>query len=556
MKIHFYLDLRNKWIETDVNCPIVKTEQNDAPPGIKKLNTVFDPWKVEERKEAVREAKTQYDNEFGSMDVAKSYKSLFEILWYSQLPCFDVENITSEYIDEMSLIKRCYWKGIKINCSSIFFTRPTDRGMCCTFNMEKAEAIFKKSQYATMVSQMQEQDAKYSFEKNELPEWYTGSKEPHTQPGQDKGLHLVLDAHTNRVSSGTVSDNFRGFVTVVDGPDKYPLTSRKSFLIRPGKANYVAINSIQVEAEPGVKKVNAMKRDCYFTNEYPLDMHKNYSQSNCLLECFIQFARNKMQGENETQKCTPWFYPVEDKYVTKMCDPWETKEFQKWISSAPDKRCSHCLTDCEGSIYGTRIYAAPFRPCDHTNLGVTDLCYLESDYMNPPIWTHQVREEYLYSKGKLPSYISKIPFNIRKYVPSSNKTQSLTFKEANLANPNYDTFKEDIAIVRFYFDKSTVFQFKRYERLTLTGYISQIGGLLGLAMGFSFVSAVEIIYWIVVRCPRNVSSFNRKTSKKVQSRKEKLTIQNKRISAENTFSSLNHSDTTPRNVWTIDDIDK
>ena len=70
-----------------------------------------------------------------------------------------VRNITSEYKDEMSLIKRCYWKGTQINCASIFFTRPTDRGMCCTFNMEKAEEIFQASKYATMVSRMQRKDA-------------------------------------------------------------------------------------------------------------------------------------------------------------------------------------------------------------------------------------------------------------------------------------------------------------------------------------------------------------------------------------------------------------
>ena len=163
-KIYLLSETENEWIETKVDCPKIKTNKNNDSPGIKKLNTVFDPWKVEEREEAIRKARAQYDNEFGSMDVAKSYKSLFEILWYSQLPCFDVENITSEFKDEMSLIKRCYWKGIKIDCASIFFTRPTDRGMCCAFNMEKADAIFQRSQYATMVSQMQQQDAKYSFE--------------------------------------------------------------------------------------------------------------------------------------------------------------------------------------------------------------------------------------------------------------------------------------------------------------------------------------------------------------------------------------------------------
>ena len=120
---------------------------------------------MEEREEVVRKARAQYDNEFGSMDVAKSYKSLFEILWYSQLPCFDVENITSEFMDEMSLIKRCYWKGIKIDCASIFFTRPTDRGMCCTFNMESAEKMFQNGKYQDSVAFMQERDRNLSFDR-------------------------------------------------------------------------------------------------------------------------------------------------------------------------------------------------------------------------------------------------------------------------------------------------------------------------------------------------------------------------------------------------------
>ena len=485
------------------------------------------------------------------MDVAKSYKSLFEILWYSQLPCFDVRNITSEYKDEMSLIKRCYWKGRQINCASIFYTRPTDRGMCCTFNMEKAERIFQKSRYAAMLSKMQKQDAKYGFEEYKPPHWYLSSKEPKTQAGQDKGLQLVLDAHTDRVSAGTVSDNFRGFITVVDGGEKYPLTTRSSFLIRPGKENYVAINAIQVYAESGVEKVNASKRDCYFSYEHPLEMHKKYTQSNCLLECFIKFARNKMKEKNATEECTPWFYPVIDQYVTQMCDPWQTKEFQEWITSVPDNQCSHCLTDCESTIYQTRISAAPFRPCDRTNLGVSKLCDFNNTEMNPPMWTQLVWEEFQSIEGHIPNYLSSVMSNIRKYVPSSEKSKSLTFKDANIADPQYDAFKKDIAIVRFYFDKSTILQFKRYERLTTTGYISQIGGLLGLAMGFSFVSAAEMCYWFTVRLGRNVSSYNKMNSKKRKSRIAKSTSTNKIHPTKDSLTSVYEPE--KKHGWTFED---
>ena len=34
-----------------------------------------------------------------------------------------------------------------MNCSSIFTMFPTDRGMCCAFNMKKADDMFKASRY-------------------------------------------------------------------------------------------------------------------------------------------------------------------------------------------------------------------------------------------------------------------------------------------------------------------------------------------------------------------------------------------------------------------------
>ena len=33
---------------------------------------------------------------YANIDLEKSYTSLFELLWYSQLPCFDVMNITTK----------------------------------------------------------------------------------------------------------------------------------------------------------------------------------------------------------------------------------------------------------------------------------------------------------------------------------------------------------------------------------------------------------------------------------------------------------------------------
>ena len=499
--------------------------QNDSnlPESIKKLGLTLDPSKSQERKEKVKEAQRRYDDEFGFLDMEKAYSNLFEILWYSQLPCYDIKNITSENKDEMSLIKRCYWKGQKMSCSSIFLTRPTDRGMCCTFNMEKADQIFRKSKYASALSNMQNQDQNLGFEDESLPEWYQNQNEPRTQPGQNKGLRLVLDAHTDRVSPGTVSDNFRGFSTVIDGGDRYPLTTKNSFLIRPGRENYVALSALRVDAEETIRKIDPVKRECYFPDEHPLGMHKKYSRSNCVLECSISYARmmmkNETTGSNETVGCAPWFYPANDTEYSNVCNPWETKKFQDFMTNVPDDECDTCLSDCTDTIYQSRVSAAPFRDCDHTNLGASGLCDFENTDLNPPIWSHLVQNEFEGAGIPVPEYAQPNQenthmSNIRQSIVNPAMIKDLTLLSHYNSNKNYSAYEKDIAIVSFYFDQSSIVQFKRSLRMTMTDFISQMGGLLGLGIGFSFVSAVEILYWLTIRLFRNITDSNKVHSSK------------------------------------------
>ena len=131
--------------------------------SVEKLHLLLDPKKEQERQFKLNESMEDFKNRFGSLDLASTYSNLFEILWYSQLPCFDIKNVTSDAQDQMSMIKQCYWKGKEISCSSIFKTLPSDRGMCCSFNMEKAEEIFKTSDYANLVKNMHKQDIRNRY---------------------------------------------------------------------------------------------------------------------------------------------------------------------------------------------------------------------------------------------------------------------------------------------------------------------------------------------------------------------------------------------------------
>ena len=60
---------------------------------------------------------------------------------------------------------------VTIPCSAIFTNFPTDRGMCCAFNMKAADQIFKESKYVKLVQKRQEQDKDKAFEPSKPPSW-------------------------------------------------------------------------------------------------------------------------------------------------------------------------------------------------------------------------------------------------------------------------------------------------------------------------------------------------------------------------------------------------
>ena len=156
----FILNPEEEVSEASVVCRV----SPNFPIGIQTLNLMLDPSKANERKEKVGAAKNKFNDDFGQLDISKSYEKLFELLWYARLPCFDVKDVTSQQRDEMSVIKRCYWRGQMVDCSSIFVTRTTDRGMCCSFNQVDADRIYKNTKYRQTLQARQGIDKQLSFQ--------------------------------------------------------------------------------------------------------------------------------------------------------------------------------------------------------------------------------------------------------------------------------------------------------------------------------------------------------------------------------------------------------
>ena len=173
-----------------------------------------------------------------------------------------------------------------------------------------------------------------------------------------------------------------------------------------------------------------------------------------------------------------------------------------WLQ-VPTETCDYCYPDCSTTLYTASVTAAPFRRCDYKNLGVSFLCNFDEE-IQPPIWGQRVLDQYVSDISTIPDYIkTEVNSNERQFAdPKASGTQ--IFVASNTKSPSYDAYSKDIAMVTFFFETSTVFEFSREQRMTLVQYISQMGGLLGLCMGFSFISAVEIIYWCTIRLTRNM----------------------------------------------------
>ena len=434
---------------------------------------------------------------YARLNKTVAFPGIFSILWYSTLPCFDVKGVTSSKDGEKSLLRYCTWKGIEIPCSAIFDTFPTDQGMCCAFNMKNAEEIFQGKLYSNLIQNLQNDDKKNAFKNSTPPDWYVALNEPKTQSGLNKGLYVMLDAHSDIFATGTSDTDFQGFTGLIDSSGSYPLISQNGFQIRSGHNNIVALSATKVDATDSLRGIDPANRNCRFPEEnYNLKIYKSYSQSNCLLECSLFYAHRILnEKSNASISCTPWYLPFPDGEIT-LCDPWQAIEIGNLMfNNIPDGECSFCLPDCRTTIYHPVISSLPFKECDESNLGISHFCNLDDDTLpEPKIWGKQVLDEFKESKTK-PSFINNIM--------SSQRVLTRHPVAFTQLDRSYNAYEKDIAILQVFFDSPSVFQYMSQPSQNWVGFFSTIGGLLGLCLGISIISFVEVI-WVLIEMLVNV----------------------------------------------------
>lgn len=113
--------------------------------------------------------------------------------------------------------------------------------------------------------------------------------------------------------------------------------------------------------------------------------------------------------------------------------------------------------------------------------------------ITPEIWGRQVLEDYKRSQGSVPSYVS--------FIESSQRTIKNSYILSNFFRglpKDYDAYERDIAVLEVFFDTSTVMKFQSQKSQSWLDYLSNVGGALGLCIGLSIITVVELV-WLCLR---------------------------------------------------------
>ena len=459
------------------------------------LRTLIDK---EYKKDIQRQAEIFNSSKFEELNSQQPnwVQKMLPFLWYSKLPCFDIDQITSEMDGEAGLLKLCKWKGRKIPCSKIFKKVTTDQGICCAFNMEEADKIFVESDYTTTIKMLQKEEEEKAFQGGNMSgwEWYQQNNEPKSQPGSEMGLTVVLDAHTDIIAEYTVNTDFKEITAAIIPPGDFPLTSQNSIKLKPGHNNIISLLPTQISSDPSIKAIDPQDRKCFSRDEtFFIKLHRNYSQRNCLFECTLAQAKNTSH-----MNCNPWFFPSLNA-ANRLCGPREkTAILEAMRNDVPPNACDHCLPDCDQTIYHPMVTTQELRVCDEKNFGMAVLCSLDSIDVWPQIWGDQVLDQPNITVANFSGSTVFKKIKSRQRI----KTLLLAYNRDTPKEPQkYDAYKDYIAVVNVYFSSPSVMKFTTKINKTWIDFISGIGGNVGLFIGFSFVTIFELL-WLLIRVIR------------------------------------------------------
>ncbi|XP_040569382.1 acid-sensing ion channel 4 [Lepeophtheirus salmonis] len=369
--------------------------------------------------------------------------------------------------------------------------------------------------------------------------------------GKDNGFSVLFDIES--FDYGYYDEGSEGLKVAVVHHLDMPIIRQRAFHVAPGTENQIPVTpTLYTATEQVLERFRPRDRDCYDESEIdlmylPKSHGYRYEMSNCLFEAAYEKILERCH-------CAPGFhneggatayqqYPVcQGKQLTCSNNILNRMGEFNEVEDIIENKTKPCLTNCEDQINDLFVTTSNY-PNKKTFKEREEFCLLVKKLLR----TCQGHKRLPLSSEypNLCSALENIP-NVYSHCSNPlNRWRSEKLENKTLARilqtEIYNYARENLAIINIFIKESYTKRFRKTEKMSRISYIASSGGLLGLCMGFSFVSLAEILYHIFLClglfCKRRTSRFisieieRRKTRK---TRKETTRTQQRLVPVETT----------------------
>ncbi|CAG9767257.1 unnamed protein product [Ceutorhynchus assimilis] len=355
--------------------------------------------------------------------------------------------------DEM--LWTCKYTLLNGSCHDFFTPILTEEGLCYTFNMLDRTELLKNNVFlpGDYMSHGRKSEG-WNLEKG-----YPKDAPINTYPrramsaGFSSGFLLLMRAYRQDldfICRGPV----QGFKILLHNPAETPRVGMQYFRAPLNQEVVVAVKPDMMTTSDGLKSYDPHRRQCYFPIERQLAFFQSYTQQNCEVECLTNYTRTKCG-------CVAYHMPHEE--GTAVCGAGSIV----------------CMFEAQNELLRRTVQTGLKRDESGETINSSDC-------------------------DCLPGCTSLV-YNA--------ETSQADFMWQNLFQAYKANMSEFPGVmmtrINIFFKEQQFITSERNELYGQVDFLANCGGILGLFTGFSFLSIVEVIYFLSLKLMCNVKKYGR-----------------------------------------------
>ncbi|XP_055534779.1 pickpocket protein 28-like [Wyeomyia smithii] len=339
------------------------------------------------------------------------------------------------------LLVECSFLNEPFPCDTLFYPSLTEEGVCLTFNglsskdMHRLESLQGQYPYVTSPFQSQLWSQENGYQSQATFEAYPFRAGSGYSLGLSVYLSVDLLNHDPLCRGST-----KGFKLLLHSPAEYPQITKKFVRVPINQEVTIAVKPQMITTTHGLQGYTPERRQCFFNQERHLQFFAIYTQDNCELECLTNYTL-KLCG------CVLFSMPRNESVA--IC---ETNEIR-------------CIWWAKNLLYDMGI----------TGNREEEIRFRSECNCLPACSSVQYDEE-----------ITQTQFDWKNWAETlgiqANRLEGIEF--AHLA---------------IYYKEPQFMPLRRSELYGTTDFLANCGGLLGLCLGVSLLSLVELLYFCLIR---------------------------------------------------------